>query len=342
MRILVSSPVFYPQVGGIEAVTRVLVVQFSRFGNEVRLLTDTSEQGEDQFPFPVYRRPTLQVIAACLQWCDVYFQSQVSLRFSLPLLAVARPLVTATHVWLRQADGRVTWREALKRIVVSRSRSIAVSNAVGEHLSCNSTIIGNPYDIEIFSPGESAEHRRGLVFLGRLVSDKGLDVLLHSIADLDRRGLNTTLTIIGDGPERARLVDLCRRLCISESVHFSGLLRGRELADTLRRHLIMVIPSQWDEPFGLVALEGIACGCVVVGSDRGGLKDAIGPCGLLFESGNKNHLAAILYDVLMDPSRVRDLRRCASDHLERFEPEKVARAYLSVLESAAENAAVEV
>lgn len=77
----------------------------------------------------------------------------------------------------------------------------------------------------------------------------------------------------------------------------------------------MVVPSLWDEPFKIVALEGIACGCVVVGSKGGGLKDAIGPCGLTFDNGDVAGLTAQLINLLANLDQLTAYRKKAKEHL---------------------------
>ena len=73
-----------------------------------------------------------------------------------------------------------------------------------------------------------------------------------------------------------------RALSLAENVSFVGPKSGDGLAEILNQHQILVVPSRWAEPFGIVAVEGIACGCVVVGSVAGGLPEAIGGCGVNF------------------------------------------------------------
>jgi len=93
------------------------------------------------------------------------------------------------------------------------------------------------------------------------------------------------------------------------------------------------VPSRYQEPFGIVALEGIACGCVVVGSEGGGLREAIGPCGLTFPNGDASALARCLAQLLRDDESVRALRRPAAQHLLRFRRAKVAGEYLRLMRS---------
>jgi glycosyltransferase involved in cell wall biosynthesis len=96
----------------------------------------------------------------------------------------------------------------------------------------------------------------------------------------------------------------------------------------------MVVPSLWNEPFGIVALEGIACGCVVVGSEGGGLKDAIGSCGETFPNGNVQALTNILAYLLTNPEQQAQYRKNAPTHLARHRKDNVTKAYLRIFEEA--------
>jgi glycosyltransferase involved in cell wall biosynthesis len=100
----------------------------------------------------------------------------------------------------------------------------------------------------------------------------------------------------------------------------------------LNQHEIMVVPSRWREPFGLVALEGLACGCVVLASDGGGLPDAVGSAGLLFRRGEQADLQAQLGRLLSDSSLREQLRARGTGHLRAFQQEVVCNRYLSILE----------
>jgi Glycosyltransferase len=96
----------------------------------------------------------------------------------------------------------------------------------------------------------------------------------------------------------------------------------------------LVVPSRYDEPFGIVALEGIACGCLVVGSSGGGLKEAIGPCGLTFPNGDAVALTNLLDRLLADPGAGHDLLGHAPEHLARHSAAAVALSYERVLNEA--------
>ncbi|MGH9817450.1 MAG: glycosyltransferase family 4 protein, partial [Candidatus Acidiferrales bacterium] len=89
-------------------------------------------------------------------------------------------------------------------------------------------------------------------FAGRLVSKKGVDMLLRAMPALLRRLPAARLLIAGDGPERLRLESLARELGIREAVAFLGHLEQAELERVLAPAWVQAVPSRWEEPFGLV------------------------------------------------------------------------------------------
>jgi glycosyltransferase involved in cell wall biosynthesis len=84
----------------------------------------------------------------------------------------------------------------------------------------------------------------------------------------------------------------------------------------------------------MVALEGIACGCIVVGSSAGGLRDAIGPCGMTFMNGDMKALSQAIRDAIEKKDSPEVYWAKASAHLERHRAESVASRYLRIFEQA--------
>jgi glycogen synthase len=192
-------------------------------------------------------------------------------------------------------------------------------------------VIGNPYDDNVFRLLPNVVRDRTIAFLGRLVSDKGADLLLQAMKLLQSEGLMPDLTIIGAGPEEQNLRNLAHEVGLDRQVTFAGEKSDAPLAELLNRHRILVVPSRWAEPFGVVALEGIACGCVIVGSKNGGLKEAIGPCGVLFENGNAHDLADRLKHLLTYPDHEIGLREAALAHLVPFKARAVVATYCELI-----------
>lgn len=341
MKILFCSVPFRPSVGGIETVSALLAERFAGAGHEVTLVTRTAGRGADagaddgagDDAYRIVRQPGLLRLASLVAWADVVFHNNISLRFAWPQLIVRRPWVVAHHTWIPQRELAAT----LKRRVLRHARQIAVSQAVAQSLPGPCTVVPNPYADDVFRPAPedaAAPRETELVFVGRLVSDKGVDVLLDALALLARRGRSLRLSVVGDGPEAPALAARARRLGIEGQVSFLGRRGSHELALLLRRHQVLVVPSTWEEPFGVVALEAIACGCVPLVARSGGLPEAVGRCGRVVARGDPLALARGIESLLDQPGVLAGHRAEAAAHLERHGRDRVARDYLQVIEDA--------
>jgi len=339
MRLLIYSPAFLPAIGGLELVTAELAEQFARRGEQVVVVTRTAAEQPDRCSFRVVRVPSPLELVRWVRWCDVFMQQNVSLRGLWPLLLVRRPWVVSHHSWYCRSDGRIAWQDRLKRHLLRyAAASVAVSQAVAADLATPSVVIPNAYRDWLFRILPEADRNADLVAVGRLVSDKGFDLLLKALAVLAAEGMRPGLTIVGDGPERPGLEAQAERLGIAAQVSFRGAVMGEPLVRLLNEHRVLAVPSRYNEPFGIVALEGIACGCAVVGSAGGGLADAIGSCGLTFPNGDVPALARALADLLRDPATRQACLRHAPEHLARHTSTRVTQLYLEALAAAVHRA----
>jgi glycosyltransferase involved in cell wall biosynthesis len=336
MKILFSSYVFRPSIGGIETVSEILAEEFVAAGHEVELITETPGDVFGESHYRVNRRPGLKNLITLLQSSDLFFQNNISLRSLLPALLLKKRAIVVHQTWIRNARGKIGSIGRLKRMLLGRVTNVAISQAIANDIARNSTVIPNPYRDELFRIVPTAAHNRTLVFVGRLVSDKGVGLLLRALVQLRREEIKPDLTIVGAGPEQENLAALIRDLKLQDQVSFAGQRTGEELVRLLNQHRIMVIPSLWAEPFGVVALEGIACGCAIIGSEAGGLKEAIGPCGITFENGNEGALADALKRLLRDKELEGSFRSAGPKHLERFRAREVACQYLQLIEKPAQ------
>lgn len=331
MKILIYSPSFYPRLGGLETIIATLAHEFVYQGHQVKLVSLTPATDAKDFPFEVIRRPNPKQLLRLTSWCDVYFQGCVSLKGIWPLLIVPKPLVITHQTWYCRPDNSLGWENYLKYFLTRFATNIPASHALAEKIPAPSTVIPNSYREDIFYEMPEILRNKELVFLGRLVSDKGADLLLKALANLKQMGLTPKLTIIGSGPEEPQLRHLSQELELVKQVDFAGVKVERELATLLNAHQIMVIPSLWKEPFGIVALEGIACGCVAIASEGGGLKDAIGSCGVTFPNGDVAQLTQKLFELLTNSEQLATYREKSRQHLSRHTSKAVARAYLEVI-----------
>jgi glycogen synthase len=331
MRILVCSHWFAPSLGGVETVSRILAEEFTSVGAEVSVVTN-SLGSEMDVPYRVLRRPAAATLRQVAAESDVIFQNLISLRTLISLVPSRKPIVVTHQSWLRRANGQRGLENHLKLLALRVCHNVAISKAIAAALPVRSTVIGNPFDPREFEGLRDRPRDRDIVFLGRLVSDKGCDLLLHALAELKTRGLLPSLTVIGDGPEMPALKALAAKLGVDAQVEFQGAVReGR--GQIVARHRVFAIPSIWAEPFGVVALEGVASGCAIVASEQGGLPDAAGPCGIYFPNGDAKGLALALERTLTDDALHADLVAQGPKHLRSFLPEVIAGRYLDLFRS---------
>jgi len=331
MKVLLSSYLFDPSVGGLESVSKLLAQKFSAAGEEVHVITQSPGPPIAGENYRLTRRPSISEIFRLLRGCDLFFQNNVSLRSLLPALLLKTKTLVVHQTWLRDTRGRVTWHNRLKRALLSRVTNVAISKAIADQISGHSFVIGNPYDETVFCPMPNVARDKTLIFVGRLVSDKGVDLLLQALKLLRLEGSSPDLTIVGSGPEETNLRKLGVDLDLDRQVRFAGQKSGPALAEIFNQHRILVVPSRWAEPFGVVALEGIACGAVVIGSEQGGLKEAIGPCGVTFENGNASQLAVQIKTLLSHSQKCAGLSARAPEHLAQFQSDAITAAYLRLM-----------
>jgi glycogen(starch) synthase len=334
VKILFSSYVFSPSVGGIETVAALLAPEFVRAGHEVVLVTLTGEDDGKSWPFEVHRHPGPAKFLELTRWCDVFFQNNISLQLAWPLILVRRPWIISHSTWIDRLGARGKPRDQLKRFLLKYGVNVTISRPVADDLPVASTIVGNPYSDDIFREIPGIVRDRELIFLGRLVSDKGVDLLIQALAGLRESGLSPRLTIVGSGPEEPALRRMAADLGVGGQIEFTGAKEPREIARLLNAHQVLVVPSRWSEPFGIVVLEGLGCGCVVAAAKTGGLPEVMGPCGILFEKDDSKALTGALRTMLTQHETLEKFRRNAGRHLDQFKAATVAARYLEVFERA--------
>src|SRR5438105_14076750 len=105
----------------------------------------------------------------------------------------------------------------------------------------------------------------------------GLDILVEAWAIVVRAHQDAVLALVGDGESRGSLERMALQLGLSDNIRFLGKVDDRELVHWYRAADVSVIPSVALEGFGLVILESLACGTPVIGTDVGGIPEALRP-----------------------------------------------------------------
>jgi glycosyltransferase involved in cell wall biosynthesis len=277
----------------------------------------------------VYYNPNILSLFLLFFWCSVLYMPNFSLKGSLfiPFLPFKKLIISHNDLYL---SNKKSTKIRLKLLLIKlASQNIAVSRFIANCINTKSKIIYNCYDNETFKIYEDEERKYEFVFLGRLVSQKGCDLLIKACKSLKRP---FTLNIIGEGPEKKKLEKLVEDLSLQESIHFLGLFEGEPLARLLNRHKIMVIPSSAPEGFGIVALEGLACGCEIIAANAGGLPEAVNGFGKLFTMANEQELEDLLQTALeeLGKSAPATLASSLNKYLAEQNKKKVADEYLKL------------
>ena len=143
-----------------------------------------------------------------------------------------------------------------------------------------------------------------IAYVGRLVPEKGVPVLLEAGKILKAEGHDLEIRIIGDGSERPKLEELIQREKLEPVTSITGFLTGDAFAGALRDVSVVVMPSTWEETAGLAAIEQMMRGRLVIAADIGGLTEVLGDAGLKFVPGNPVSLANCLRSVIQNPALV--------------------------------------
>jgi glycogen(starch) synthase len=327
MRIVMVSLYFPPKIGGVENIMFGLARQWYEMGHDVTVFTVTP--GEDHYGFRVIRSLSPWALVRAVNESDILFEANISLKtWWIGLLSKKKWFVlhhlTYTHIQ--------RWQEVLKNQLTRFSNNISASHYIANTLKGKSAVIPNFFADE-FRRVETIKKEKDIVFVGRLVSDKGADDLVNSLIILNGRGIALSCTIIGEGPERDRLMRLILKAGLENNVTLKGPMKGASLVDEINAHKMMVVPSKWPEPFGVVVLEGLACGCRIVCSSGGGLPESSNGFGLLYPNHDVVALADRIHEALLAGAFSDNETKAVRSYLRTRTATAIADRYIHIFNS---------
>lgn len=220
----------------------------------------------------------------------------------------------------KQVSGRAgEWcRRISQRVYRSSRRVICISERVREQVlegagnGCRTSVVYNGVDPKLFSPGAGPTDARPIILsVGNLIPIKGHDLLIRAVASLAAEFSTVTLEIIGDGPERGRLLALAQQLQIGDRVRFLGRRSRQQVAWAIQQCTVFALPSRY-EGLGCVYLEAMASGKPVIGCRGQGIEEVIqqGTNGWLVGTDDVKELRDALSTLLSNTA----LRKFVSAH----------------------------
>ncbi len=221
-------------------------------------------------------------------------------------------------IWRHQRRG--TWHGKVSRFLALTQ--FAREKFIAAGLPADRIVVKPNFAVDPQPAGTGdAPLRTGALFVGRLSAEKGVDVLVKAWC-----GMGLSLTIIGDGPDRAALEAIA-----GPEVRFLGFRDSRFVQEEMRRAAMLVVPSVWYEMYPMTVVEAMACGTPVIASRIGALKEIVedGVTGCHFTAGDPDDLARTVRKAASQPAHLKQMGRNARAH------------YQSALSPAASLAALE-
>ncbi|MBX9879485.1 MAG: glycosyltransferase family 4 protein [Candidatus Obscuribacterales bacterium] len=377
MKILLYSYSFWPNIGGVEDVGHSLAKGLVEAGHEVTVVTETASDNHRLVPYTLVRRPGLIERAKLVADHDIVHSngSSVSLFFLATLLdkpfswthhgyqlqcvdgagwvagkpAPMTPLASFRyhlHLFGFKAipGGIKLWLRRLVGLLADANVAASLHQERRQPLP-RQWVIYNPIEVDDFKVGSAeiakanlAKSQTSFTFIGRLISEKGVDDLLYALAYLNnneqhRLGSRSyTLQIIGDGPQLQFLQELCSRLDLDGHVWFRGSLTGKELFDAINEAGVCVLPSAWEEPGALIVMELLAAGKPMIVSRSGWLSECALDACRTFPNRDRIALARTMDEVINDKPLQETLIEKAINRFNQFDPKKQVAEYVELFE----------
>ncbi|GIU71183.1 MAG: LPS biosynthesis rfbu related protein [Candidatus Nitrosocaldaceae archaeon] len=346
MKILVTTPYFYPEGGGLERYAYNIFKRLVKKGYEINVFCSTKNHNKDiveELDGLIIHRLKPDVIISntpirlnllkilsdeIKNGYDIvnshtpvpYFAEIAALvarrnnidyivTFHVADMVSPKPLLNIISKMLSVTIEPMIFKNAKKIITVSE----LVKNNYLIKFANKTEVIPPGVDTERYKPSIYNPDAKKLLFISSLSSSyewKGLRILLDAMPSIIKRHPDATLTIVGDGPLKQEFMQICRTKQINKNVIFKGRLSEEDLIKAYQSSALVIMPSTANiDSFPLVLLEANACGVPVIASKIGGIPYYVkdGINGFLIEPRNNKMLAEKIIELLSNPNLLKEL-----------------------------------
>lgn len=271
---------------------------------------------------------------------NAHYALEAGKSLGLPVVVTLQGELTmdASQVFQRSSLARQTFRSAMREAAVITACSAKTLSDAETYsqisTKCRGKVIFNAARSADFSQVSGYQHGRPYLFaLGRIVPQKGFDILLRALAISQ---CNRDLIIAGDGEELPRLQALCEELGLRKRVRFVGRADRNAVAAYFQGCDFVVVPSVADEGLPVVCAEALAAGRAVVSTDTGGAPEVIlhGVCGLVVPKGDVSALAKAIDRMSADDEFRHRASAACQDRARFFDWKTITDQYEAIYESA--------
>lgn len=346
MKILLTTPYFYPEGGGLERYAYNIFKRLAKKGHEITVFSATKQgyDSKEEVDGIIVNRlkPDLIISNTPIRFnlysllkkeleknnFDIinshtpvpYFAEIAALiakrnridyiiTFHVADMVSPKPLLNIISKMLSVTIESMIFKNAKKIITVSG----IVKNNYLKEFAYKTEVIPPGVDTERYKPSIYNPDAKKLLFISSLSSSyewKGLRILLDAMPSIIKRHPDATLTIVGDGPLKQEFMQICRAKQIDKNVIFKGRLSEEDLIKAYQRSTLVIMPSTANiDSFPLVLLEANACGVPVIASKIGGIPYYVkdGINGFLVEPRNNKMLAEKIIELLSNPNLLKEL-----------------------------------
>jgi len=340
MKILFLTNNFPPQSGGISRFAVNICRQLGARGNKVDVLSIVDRVSDIPQKDASYRiinckRPAwfsslpviLRTIILAKNRYDLFFMGDLQTTGVLGMYLVSRifkvPYIILLHGFdMEYLKSRFFFDRFLARLYLKHAKLILVNSLATKQRAMSNGIV--PSRIKVLNPGVDANYfkkkesvksyqdkfklngKRVVLTVSRLVERKGHKYVIEAVAMLKNEIPNIHYLIVGNGPEKNKLVEYVHRIGVSDKVSFVDPAQDDELPYYYSLAEVFVMPALAEgndyEGFGMVYLEANACGLPVIGFKSGGVEDAIidGETGVLVKEKDVQGLSGAIKQLLQD------------------------------------------
>ncbi len=357
LKILVVSKYFEPFKGGVETVVLEVCRRLVKKGYEVTVIASNHEKAfkttvEKIEGIKVVRTPTWfrfgnapispGVFTAVLKedYDVLHLHSPNS--FSNPLAFLAnlfkkKPIIVTYHSDIIPHSiimkvFKPIYENTFKRIILNSAKVIMPTSP--QYVEISDTlpkyrkkimVVPNGISLKEFKPSKKRKNNT-ILFLGRLIYYKGLDVLLEAMKKVVEEVPDAVLLIAGSGELEGELKKKAKELGIAKNVKFLGRVSEEEKEKLMKQCTVFVLPSvHKSEAFGVVILEAMAYGAPVITTDVSGTVFAAGDAGIIVKHGDSKQLAEAIVKVLKDKTLRKKMTEKGLKHVKKFDWDEIVK-----------------
>lgn len=280
MKILITADPFIPvppiHYGGIERILDMIIREYIKLGHDVTLIAHPDSQPAEGCRFISYASDTDSILANSILITKTYFKYRFDIIHSFSRLMYLLPLMPLCVPKIMSYQREPTLNQISKAVKLSKNGSIAFTGC-SDYISNQIATVGDAYTvyngvpIDQFTFNENVSEDAPLVFLGRIEEIKGT----HIAIEVANR-TNKKLIIAGNIPnDHQSYFDLKVKPYLTERIQYIGPVNDQQKNILLQNASAFLMPILWNEPFGIVMAEAMACGTPVIGFKRGSVPEVV-------------------------------------------------------------------